>query len=71
MDEIHAHLGGTWFAWVGGSEDDSAFYYRIHGPVIYVEFNHRIIVTLEDPTGLPTLTAQRQSAGKNASDNPE
>jgi hypothetical protein len=54
MDEIRAHIDDTWFAWVGETEDDSVFYYRIHSPVIYIEFDHQIIVTLEDPTGLPT-----------------
>jgi hypothetical protein len=40
MAEVKAHLGQTRFSWRGGREDDSAFYYRIHSPVILVEFDH-------------------------------
>jgi len=38
MDEINRHLQNTWFAWIGGTTADSVFYYRIHCPVILVEF---------------------------------
>jgi hypothetical protein len=41
MDEVRAHLGKTYFAWIGGSEADSVFYYRIRSPVILIEFDHQ------------------------------
>jgi len=41
MDEINRHLENTWFAWIGGTTADSVFYYRIHSPVILVEFDHQ------------------------------
>ena len=41
MDEIRRHLDQTWFAWIGGSEDSSVFYYRIHSPVVLIEFDHQ------------------------------
>lgn len=41
MDEVRAHLDRTWFAWIGGTEPDSVFYYRIHSPVILIEFDHQ------------------------------
>jgi hypothetical protein len=41
MDEVRAHLDRTWFAWIGGSEPDAVFYYRIHSPVILIEFDHQ------------------------------
>ena len=41
MDEINRHLQNTWFAWIGGTTADSVFYYRIHSPVILVEFDHQ------------------------------
>jgi len=41
MEEIEAHLDDTYFAWIGGSADDSVFYYRIHSPVVLVEFDHQ------------------------------
>lgn len=40
MDEVRRHLARTHFLWVGGLEDDSVFYYRIHSPVVLVEFDH-------------------------------
>ncbi len=41
MDDVRKHLDRTWFAWIGGAEKDSVFYYRIHGPVILIEFDHQ------------------------------
>ncbi|MCB2106333.1 MAG: DUF3500 domain-containing protein [Rhodobacteraceae bacterium] len=46
MDEIKGHLGETHFAWVGGTSPDSVFYYRIHSPVILIEFDHQLPVAL-------------------------
>jgi hypothetical protein len=41
LEEIAAHLDETWFAWTGGSSDDALFYYRIHSPVVLIEFDHQ------------------------------
>jgi hypothetical protein len=41
MEEVRRHLGRTWFAWIGGTAPDSVFYYRIHSPVILIEFDHQ------------------------------
>jgi hypothetical protein len=41
MDEVKRHLADTWFAWMGGIDEDSVFYYRVHSPVILVEFDHQ------------------------------
>jgi hypothetical protein len=41
MSEVQAHLDRTWFAWIGKAERGSVFYYRIHSPVILVEFDHQ------------------------------
>jgi hypothetical protein len=40
MAEVEAHIGETHFSWRGGRDDDSAFYYRVHSPVILIEFDH-------------------------------
>ena len=40
MEEVKEHLEQTYFAWVGGIGTESVFYYRIHSPVILVEFDH-------------------------------
>jgi hypothetical protein len=41
MDEVQAHLDETRFAWMGGTDPDAVFYYRVHSPVILVEFDHQ------------------------------
>jgi hypothetical protein len=41
MEEVRAHLDRTWFAWIGDTKSDSVFYYRIHSPVILIEFDHQ------------------------------
>jgi len=41
MSEVTQHLAQTHFAWVGGGEDTSVFYYRIHSPVVLIEFDHQ------------------------------
>ena len=41
MTEVAAHLDDTYFAWSGGTSDDDVFYYRIHSPVVLIEFDHQ------------------------------
>lgn len=41
MNEVDKHIDSTWFAWIGGTLDDSPFYYRIQSPVILIEFDHQ------------------------------
>ncbi|MBL4580710.1 MAG: DUF3500 domain-containing protein [Gammaproteobacteria bacterium] len=41
MNEIGQHIDDTYFAWIGNAEDDAIFYYRIHSPVILIEFDHQ------------------------------
>jgi hypothetical protein len=41
LKEVKQHLDNTWFAWIGGTEPDSVFYYRIHSPVVLIEFDHQ------------------------------
>jgi hypothetical protein len=41
MDEVDHHLYNTWFTWIGGTQSDSAFYYRVQSPVILIEFDHQ------------------------------
>jgi hypothetical protein len=47
MAEVAAHLDNTWFAWIGGSEPGGVFYYRIHSPVILIEFDHQVPANLK------------------------
>ena len=39
MEEIAAHLDDSYFAWIGESGPDAVFYYRVHSPVILIEFD--------------------------------
>jgi hypothetical protein len=55
MAEITEYLDQTWFAWIGGMEDTSVFYYRIQSPVLVIEFDHQAPVGLTQlyPRGVP------------------
>jgi hypothetical protein len=57
MDEVRAHLDRTHFAWIGKTEPGSVFYYRVHSPVILIEFDH------QNPANLRHLAT---TAGPNA-----
>ncbi len=46
MEEVRRHLDRTWFAWIGGDAEGGVFYYRIHSPVILIEFDHQSPVAL-------------------------
>jgi len=48
MDEVKQHLAETHFMWLGGIEEDSVFYYRIHSPVLLIEFDHMRGVALDN-----------------------
>jgi hypothetical protein len=49
MKEVEAHLDETYFAWIGETGPDAVFYYRVHSPVILIEFDHQGPIALEGP----------------------
>ncbi len=49
MDDVRSFLDRTWLAWIGDTKPGSVFYYRIHSPVILIEFDH------QQPVGLRHL----------------
>ena len=55
LSEVERHLDATYFAWVGGTDDTSVYYYRIHSPVVLIEFDHETPVNLRhlNPSGRP------------------
>jgi hypothetical protein len=55
MDEVRRHLNDTWFAWIGESAPDSVFYYRIHSPVILIEFDHQRPTNLRHLSSTPNV----------------
>jgi Protein of unknown function (DUF3500) len=48
MDDIKKHLDNTWFAWIGKTDSVAMFYYRIHSPVILIEFDHQEASRIND-----------------------
>jgi hypothetical protein len=46
MSEVRVHLDRTTFGWIGATQSDSVFYYRIHSPVILIEFDHQRPIAL-------------------------
>ncbi len=54
LADVRTHLDRTHFAWKGDTDADAAFYYRIHSPVILIEFDHQGPIALEGSRGTPT-----------------
>ncbi len=49
MEEVKARLDDTYFSWVGEIGEDEVFYYRIHSPVVMIEFDHQGPIALPGP----------------------
>lgn len=56
MDQVELHLNDTYFSWVGAVSPDAVFYYRVHSPVVLIEFDHQnpVGTTMINPRGTPT-----------------
>jgi hypothetical protein len=52
--QIAQHLDETHLLWMGGTEDDSVFYYRIHSPVVLIEFDHQSGVAFDNEEPMRT-----------------
>jgi hypothetical protein len=48
MAEIERHLPETYFAWMGDFDEQSVFYYRVHSPVVLIEFDHQSGVAFDN-----------------------
>ena len=55
MSEVESHLADTYFAWIGGTADNSVFYYRVHSPVVLLEFDHQNPANLRQLAANPNL----------------
>ena len=55
MSDVERHIAQTHFCWAGGIDEECAFYYRIQGPVVMIEFDHHKGVVLNDnaPAAFP------------------
>ena len=67
MEEIRQHLDETHFAWMGGTDEDSVFYYRVHSPVVLIEFDHQggIFLDNNEPTRNHIHTVVRTPNGND------
>lgn len=56
MAQVEQHLHDTYFSWVGEVGPDAVFYYRVHSPVVLIEFDHQnpVGTTMINPPGTPT-----------------
>lgn len=59
MSEVRAHLDNTWFAWIGSADQNGVFYYRVHSPVILIEFDHQLPANLRPPEGTPRVPGRQ------------
>ena len=60
MDDVRRHLDRTTFGWIGGTGPMDVFYYRIHSPVILIEFDHQPPVGLQPPAGMDRRAPNRE-----------
>jgi hypothetical protein len=67
MQEVLEHDTETHFAWIGDAGPDGVFYYRIHSPVILVEFEHQAGVMFDNdhPTRNHVHTVVRTPNGND------
>jgi hypothetical protein len=52
LETVRRHLDETRFVWMGGTGEHDVFYYRIHSPVILIEFDHQPGIAFD--SGEPT-----------------
>ena len=67
MEEVKRHLAGTHFAWMGGIDDTSVFYYRVHSPGLLIEFDHQrgIVFDNDEPSRHHIHTVVRTPNGND------
>jgi hypothetical protein len=59
MNEVDQHLDNTWFTWIGGTQSNSVFYYRVQSPVVLIEFDHQQPANLRKFSADPTKPTQQ------------
>ena len=65
LSEVEAHLDETWFSWYGGYDEVEPFYYRLHSPVVLIEFDHHpgVVLDNDSPTRHHVHTVVRTPNG--------
>jgi hypothetical protein len=67
MAEIERCLAETHFCWIGGTAEDSTFYYRVQSPVVLIEFDHHggVFLTNAEPAKFHVHTIVRTPNGND------
>ncbi len=65
--DIEKHMNDTHFCWIGGTNEDSPFYYRVQSPVVFIEFDHHagVFLTNEKPEKFHVHTIVRTPNGND------
>lgn len=53
MQHVQEHLDETCFSWMGATGDGGPFYYRVHSPVVLIEFDHHPGVVFDNKVPSP------------------
>lgn len=67
MAEVDRHLAGTHFCWIGPQEEGRAFYYKVHSPVLWIEFDNHpgIFLDNDEPEPFHVHTIVRTPNGND------
>ncbi|WLQ36763.1 DUF3500 domain-containing protein [Streptomyces castrisilvae] len=67
LEEVARHLDDTHFVWRGGHDDVCAFYYRIHSPILLVEYDNHpgVFLSNEEPARHHVHTIVREPGGND------
>jgi hypothetical protein len=53
LGQVRRHLDETHFAWIGGWGDGEPFYYKVHSPVLLIEYDNHSGIFLDNPEPEP------------------
>ncbi|RAR66110.1 uncharacterized protein DUF3500 [Paraburkholderia unamae] len=67
MKQLETVLERTWFSWIGGHGEDDPFYYKVHSPLLMVEFDHHsgVWLTNAEPAKYHIHTVVRTPNGND------
>lgn len=67
LDEARHHLADTYLAWIGTTEAERPFYYRIHSPVVLAEYDNHpgIFLDFDEPEPFHVHTIIRTPNGND------
>jgi hypothetical protein len=67
IEEIERHWSETYFCWIGAFVREDGFYYKVHSPVVMIEFDHHsgVFLTNKDPLPFHIHTLVRTPNGND------